>query len=80
MDNLGIGVRCRRGKELFLFTITYRPSLGLTQPSIQLVPAAVFATVKRLGLEADHSPQFSAEVKKGGGVPQLPHMFSLSDD
>jgi hypothetical protein len=31
--------------------------------------------VKRQGREADHSPLSSAEVKKGGAVPSLPHAF-----
>jgi hypothetical protein len=32
--------------------------------------------VKRQGPEADHSPPSSAEVKNGGAIPPLPHMFS----
>jgi hypothetical protein len=32
--------------------------------------------VKRQGREADHSPPSSAEVKNGGAIPPLPHMFS----
>jgi hypothetical protein len=51
---------------MFLFTITFRPALGLTQPPIQWVPGALSTTVKQMGLEADHSPQSSVEVKKDG--------------
>jgi hypothetical protein len=42
-----------------LFSTSSRRSLGSTQPPIQWVPG-----VKRPGLEADHSPPASAEVKK----------------
>jgi hypothetical protein len=36
----------------------------------------LFPGVKRQGREANHSPPSSADVKKGGTVPPLPHMFS----
>jgi hypothetical protein len=48
----------------FLFSMTYRPTLGPTQPPIQWVPDALFPRVKRQGREADHSPPASVEVKK----------------
>jgi hypothetical protein len=31
--------------------------------------------LKRPGSEADHSPPFSAEVKNGGAIPRLSHVF-----
>jgi hypothetical protein len=31
--------------------------------------------VKRQGREADHSPPSSTEVKNGGAIPLLPHVF-----
>jgi hypothetical protein len=34
-----------------------------------------FIGVERLGREADDSPQPSAEVKDGGAIPPLPHVF-----
>jgi hypothetical protein len=37
--------------KIFLFSITYRPALGLAQPNIQWVPWGV----KQLGRETDHS-------------------------
>jgi hypothetical protein len=40
------------------FSLLSRPALRSTQPPIQWVPA-----VKRLGLETDHSPPTSVEVK-----------------
>jgi hypothetical protein len=43
-----------------------RSTLGPTQPSTQWVPGALSPGVKRQWREADHSPQTSAEVKKGG--------------
>jgi hypothetical protein len=33
-----------------------------------------FLGMKRLGLEADHSLPFNAEVKNGGAIPPLSHM------
>jgi hypothetical protein len=48
-----------------LFTISPRPTLGPTQPPIQWVPGNLcFTQVKRQGLETDHSPPNSTEVKK----------------
>jgi hypothetical protein len=58
-----------RGK-IFLFYITSRLALGPTQPPIQWVSG-----VKQLGGEVDHSPPSSAEVKNGGSIPPLPHVF-----
>jgi hypothetical protein len=51
-------------------------SLVPTQPPIWWVPGALSTGVKRLGHEADHSSPSSADVKNGGAVPPLPHMFS----
>jgi hypothetical protein len=48
----------------FLFSTSFRPSLGPIQPPIQCVPGALSPGVKWLGLESDHSSPTSAEVKK----------------
>jgi hypothetical protein len=48
---------------------------GPTQPPIQWVPVALSRGVKRQGLEADYPPPSSAEVKKVGAIPPLPHVF-----
>jgi hypothetical protein len=40
----------------FLFSKSYRPALGSTQPPIQWVPRALSPGVKRPYREADHSP------------------------
>jgi hypothetical protein len=47
-----------------LFSTASRPALGLTQPPIEWVPGTLSQGLKRPGLEADHSPPTSAEVKK----------------
>jgi hypothetical protein len=39
------------------------------------VPGAVSVGVKREGLEAEHSPPSSAEVRNGGAIPPLLHTF-----
>jgi hypothetical protein len=57
----------------FLFSKSSRPALGPTQPPIQWVQWALSLRVKRLGREADHSPQSSAEVKNGA-IPPLLHI------
>jgi hypothetical protein len=41
-------------------------------PPIQLVPEALPQGVKRQGLQADHSPPSSADVKNGKAVTQFP--------
>jgi hypothetical protein len=53
----------RRGLGIFFFTTASRTSLGPTQPPIQWVPGDLSLGVKRLGREADRSPQSSAKVK-----------------
>jgi hypothetical protein len=68
-----------RGK-IFLFSITSRSALGPTQSPIRWVLGAISPRVKRLRREADHSPPSSAEVKKGGAIPPLPHMSSWHSD
>jgi hypothetical protein len=49
---------------IFPFDTVSRPTLGLTQPPIQLVAGALSLGVKRQGREADHSPPSSIEVKE----------------
>jgi hypothetical protein len=63
-----------RGK--ILFSTASRPALGPTQPPIEWVPGAISPGVKGPGRETDHSPPSSADVKNGGAIPPLPHMFS----
>jgi hypothetical protein len=41
-----------------------------------MVPEAISLGLKPLGSEADHSFLPSAEVKKTGSVPPLPHTYS----
>jgi hypothetical protein len=60
--------------KIFLFCTASRPTFGPTQPPIQWVLGALSQRVKRRGIEADHSPPFSAEVKNGGAMPPLLHM------
>jgi len=53
----------RQGQEFFLLATASRPALVPIQPPIQWVPGALTPGVKWTGLEADHSPPPSAEVK-----------------
>jgi hypothetical protein len=46
----------------FLFATASGPALGPTQPPIQRVSKSLSLGVKRLGREADHSPQSSVYV------------------
>jgi hypothetical protein len=48
----------------FLFSTSFTPALGLTEPPIQRVPEDLSSGVKRPGRKAHHSPPTSAEVKK----------------
>jgi hypothetical protein len=59
-----LGFGSRRGLGIFLFTTASRTAMGPTQPPIQWVPKVLSLGVKRPGLEADHSPPSSAEVKE----------------
>jgi hypothetical protein len=47
-----------------LFSTTFRPALGPTQPFLRWAPGTLSPWVKRPGREADHSPPSNAEVKK----------------
>jgi hypothetical protein len=58
-----LGFDSRQGLGIFLFTTASRMALGPTQPPIQRVPGALSLGVKWPGLEADHSPPSSVEVK-----------------
>jgi hypothetical protein len=69
------GFNSQQGK-IFLFSTVSRPTLGPTHPPIQWVLGALSLGVKQQGLEAEHSPPSSAEVKKGGAIPPLRHMSS----
>jgi hypothetical protein len=61
--------------KIFLISTASTPTLGPTQPPIQWVPEALSLGVKRQVREADHSPQFSTEVKKYEAIPPLLHVF-----
>jgi hypothetical protein len=65
------------GSAIFFFS-PQRPDRP--RPHIQLVPGALSPGVKRQGREADHSPPSSADVKKGGPIPPLPHISSWHSD
>jgi hypothetical protein len=50
--------------------------VGATKLSVQWMPEVFSERRKWLGHESDHSPQFSAEVKKCGVKPKPPaHVF-----
>jgi hypothetical protein len=49
---------------------------GSTQSPIQWVPAQFLSEIKPPGCEADQSPNFKAEIKKGQTIPPLPNMSS----
>jgi hypothetical protein len=54
----------------------YTPSFIKIGLGIQKMMAGSSPGVKRPGLEADRSPQSSAEVKKYEAITSLPHMSS----
>jgi hypothetical protein len=72
------GFESRQGLAIFLFTTASRPTLGPTQPSIQWVTGSLSLGVKRPGLEADHSPLSSAEVKNAWSYTSLPQYASMA--
>jgi hypothetical protein len=60
-----------RSRDSFLFATASRPALGSTHPPVQWVPEVLSARVKRLGLEADYSPQRNAGLKFREAAPPL---------
>jgi len=62
LDDGGFDSRQRMG--VFLFTTASRPALGPTQHPVQWVSGALPLGVKRPGIEADHSPPPTAEIKE----------------
>jgi hypothetical protein len=71
-----IGVRFLARARDFSPLYSVQTGSGPTQPPLQWVPGAVFPGGKWPGLEADLSPSWpSAEVKNGGAIPPLPHIF-----
>jgi hypothetical protein len=75
LDRQGMRVRFLARARIFLFSITFRPALGPTQPPAQWIPVSGFPEVQRPGRETDHSSRASAEVKNDGAVPPLPTCF-----
>jgi len=64
----------RQGQGFFsLFATASSLALG-PKPPIQSVSGVLSAGVKRLGREADHSPPFSAEVKKAWSYTSTPQV------
>jgi hypothetical protein len=66
--------------KIFLFYTASTPGSG-TYPAFYSMgtgEGAISSGVKRSGLEADHLPPSSAEVKNDGAVPPLSHMSSRS--
>jgi hypothetical protein len=58
--------------NIFLFFMVFKPVLGPTQLPVQWVPGAISQWIKWLGLETEHSPPSSSEVKNGGAISSLP--------
>jgi hypothetical protein len=54
------------------------PTLGLTLPPIEWVPAALSLGVKQQEHEADCLPASSAKFKKSPAIPLLPHVFNFT--
>jgi hypothetical protein len=59
------------GPGSILFSTASRLTLGLAQPPIQWVPAALSLGVKQQEREADYSLPSSAKVKNSGDIPLL---------
>jgi hypothetical protein len=64
LGDRGVGSSSSGRIKNFLFSTSFRPALGPTQPPIQWVWGALSPGVKRQRREADHSHLTSAEVKK----------------
>jgi hypothetical protein len=64
LNDGGAGVQVPVRVKNVLFSSSFRPALGPSQPSKQWVPGTLSPGVKWQGREADHSPPTSAKVKK----------------
>jgi hypothetical protein len=62
--------------QIFLFSTASKPAIGPTQPPTQYAAGDPSPEIKRPGREAEHPPQSSVEVKNGGAIPPLPHVFT----
>jgi hypothetical protein len=58
-----------------LFSILQHPD-QLWDPSYIVGMGTLFSGVKQPRCKSDHSPPFTAEVKNGGAIPSLPHLYS----
>jgi hypothetical protein len=70
----GIQILAGAGDFSLLHSIQTRS--GDHPTSYPVGTGAGFPRLKWLGCEADHLPSSSAEVKNGGTIPPLSHMFS----
>jgi len=65
-----------RQKKIFLFSIKPKPTLWLTQPSVQWILKIHSPEVKRPGREVDYSRLSNAEFRMSGAIPPCPlHAF-----
>jgi hypothetical protein len=65
VSDYGLVFDPRQRQRIFLLVSASRPALGPTQPPVQRVPGALSpGGTARPGRDADHSPPFSAEVRK----------------
>jgi hypothetical protein len=66
-------IRFPVAQNFSFFSTESRLTLGSTQSPIQWVLEPLSSVVKRQEREGYHSPPISADVKKGGVLPSLPH-------
>jgi hypothetical protein len=59
-----------------MYSTASRPALGSTQSPVRWVPGDISSGVERPGLETEHSPPCSDEVKNGEAVPPYSHKSS----
>jgi hypothetical protein len=65
LDYLGIGLRSlAKVRDLFLFSIAFRPTMGLIQSPIQLILGSLSMAIKWSSREADHLTPTTAAVEK----------------
>jgi hypothetical protein len=73
LDGRGL-IPVRDKRFFFPHSTVSRPAEGPIEPPIQSVPGDHYPIVRRTGRESDISPPFSAEIKKSGAIPPIPHM------
>jgi hypothetical protein len=81
VTRLGVGLPCfdsRQGLGLNFLATTSRPGLGPAETPFQWIKKILSSEVQQPGLEADHSPPSSAEIKTAWSYISTPQYVFMA--